>query len=59
MDAGTAQEIIDYLRSLPPSNQTVPDTTCSSPQTDGGEDGAADAAQDAAEDATQDAPDAG
>jgi len=54
-----AQEIIDYLRSLPPSNQTVPDTTCSSPQTDGGEDGAADAAQDAAEDATQDAPDAG
>jgi hypothetical protein len=28
MDAGTAQAIIDYLRSLPPVKNQVPDTTC-------------------------------
>jgi hypothetical protein len=50
MDAGTAQEIIDYLRSLTPSSQTTPDTTCSGGQ-EGGLDGASDA--------PQDAPDAG
>jgi hypothetical protein len=42
MDAGTAQEIIDYLRSLQPSNQTTPDTTCASPG-DGGTDAPSDA----------------
>jgi hypothetical protein len=46
MDAGTAQEIIDYLRSLTPSNQTTTDTTCSGPS-------------DAASDAPQDGPDGG
>ncbi len=30
MDAGTAQEIIEYLRSLPPVVNKVPDTTCGS-----------------------------
>jgi hypothetical protein len=50
MDAGTAQEIIDYLRSLTPSSQTTPDTTCSGGM-DGGLDGAGDA--------PLDAPDAG
>jgi hypothetical protein len=51
MDAGTAQEIIDYLRSITPSNQVTTDTTCPA-ATDGG-------AQDGASDAPQDAPDAG
>ena len=51
MDAGTAQEIIDYLRSLTPSSQTTPDTTCPAPGGDGG--------SDAASDAPSDAPDAG
>jgi hypothetical protein len=46
MDAGTAQEIIDYIRSLTPSAQTTPDTTCN-PPADGGSD------------APEDAPDAG
>ena len=54
MDAGTAQEIVDYLRSLTPSNQTTTDTTCPAP--DGGTDGGA---TDGASDAPQDAPDAG
>jgi hypothetical protein len=45
MDAGTAQEIIDYLRSLAPSSQTTPDTTCGHP--DGGTDAAGDAPADA------------
>ena len=44
MDAGTAQEIIDYIRSLQPSSNTVPDTTCSSPRVDAGADGSTDAA---------------
>ena len=35
MDAGTAQEIIDYLRSLPAVVNAVPDTTCNPPP-DGG-----------------------
>ena len=55
MDAGTAQEIIDYLRSITPSNQVTTDTTCTTPDggtTDGG-------AKDGASDAPQDAPDAG
>jgi hypothetical protein len=30
MDAGTAQEIIDFMRSLPPVVNAVPDTTCAS-----------------------------
>jgi hypothetical protein len=51
MDAGTAQEIIDYLRSITPSNQVTTDTTCPA-ATDGG-------VQDGASDAPQDAPDAG
>jgi hypothetical protein len=34
MDAGTAQEIIDFLRSLPPVVNHLPDTTCAMP--DGG-----------------------
>jgi hypothetical protein len=57
MDAGTAQEIVDYLRSLTPSNQTTTDTTCPLPEagTDGGDGGATDGASDA----PQDAPDAG
>jgi hypothetical protein len=38
MDAGTAQEIIAYLRSLPPVMNTVKDTTC--PSADGGADAA-------------------
>jgi hypothetical protein len=44
MDAGTAQEIIDYLRSLPAVVNAVPDTTCG----DGGTSGtdAGDAAAD-------------
>jgi hypothetical protein len=50
MDAGTAAEVIAFLRSLPPVNNTVPDTTCAHPEagTDAGTD-AADAATDAAE----------
>jgi hypothetical protein len=51
MDAGTAQEIIDYLRSITPSNQLTTDTTCPA-ATDGG-------TTDGASDAPQDAPDAG
>jgi hypothetical protein len=31
MDAGTAQEIIDFLRSLPAVSNQVPDTTCAVP----------------------------
>jgi hypothetical protein len=42
MDAGTAQEIIDYIRSLQPSSQTTPDTTCSSGGGDGGGDAPSD-----------------
>jgi hypothetical protein len=38
MDAGTAQEIIQYLRSLPAVVNQVPETTCG-----GGEAGVADA----------------
>jgi hypothetical protein len=38
MDAGTAQEIIAYLRSLAPVANTVMDTTC--PSADGGTDAA-------------------
>ena len=41
MDAGTAQEIIDYLRSLKPVTNQVMDTTC--PKPEGGTDGSADA----------------
>jgi hypothetical protein len=29
MDAGTAQQIVDFLRSLPPVVNEVTDTTCS------------------------------
>jgi hypothetical protein len=37
MDAGTAQEIIDFLRSLPVVQNQVMDTTCPAPTTDGGD----------------------
>jgi hypothetical protein len=40
MDAGTAQEIIAFLRSLPPVVNHLPDTTC--PMTSPGDGGAAD-----------------
>ncbi len=36
MDAGTAQEIIDFMRSLPPVVNAVPDTTCNLDAGDGG-----------------------
>ncbi|HEX3770268.1 MAG TPA: hypothetical protein VHV30_05365 [Polyangiaceae bacterium] len=36
MDAGTAQEIIDFIRSLPPVVNEVPRTTCAAPVTDAG-----------------------
>jgi hypothetical protein len=42
MDAGTAQAIVDYLRSLPVVSNAVPDTTCAAPG-DGGADAGADA----------------
>jgi hypothetical protein len=45
MDAGTAREIVDYLRSLPAVVNQVPDTTCPAA---GGGDGGADGASDAA-----------
>jgi hypothetical protein len=45
MDAGTAQEIVDYLRSLPVVVNQVPDTTCAAPS--GGSDAGADGASDA------------
>jgi hypothetical protein len=44
MDAGTAQEIVDYLRSLPVVVNQVHETTCASPAAG---DGGADAAHDA------------
>ncbi|MGO9839152.1 MAG: hypothetical protein ACLP1X_33640 [Polyangiaceae bacterium] len=51
MDAGTAQEIVDFLRSLPPVVNHLPDTTCPMPDggttdggsTDGGDSGSTDA----------------
>jgi len=43
MDAGTAQEIVDYLRSLPVVMNHVPDTTCAAT-------GSGDAGKDAAND---------
>jgi hypothetical protein len=49
MDAGTAQEIIDFLRSLPVVVNKVPETTCSTP--DAGSDAGADAALDGSTDA--------
>jgi hypothetical protein len=36
MDAGTAQEIVDFLRSLPVVSNQVPDTTCASASSDSG-----------------------
>jgi hypothetical protein len=36
MDAGTAQEIIEFLRSLPPVANQVPDTLCPGPSDAGG-----------------------
>jgi len=45
MDAGTAQEIIDYIRSLQASNKVVTDTTC--PAADSGSDAAPTARPDA------------
>jgi hypothetical protein len=36
MDAGTAQEIIEFLRSLPAVSNQVPDTTCAAPTDAGG-----------------------
>jgi len=43
MDAGTAQEIIDFLRSLPPVVNHLPDTTCAIPDGGSTEGGSADA----------------
>jgi hypothetical protein len=40
MDAGTAQEIIAFLRSLPPVVNQVPDTTCVATDAGGGTDAA-------------------
>jgi hypothetical protein len=45
MDAGTAQQIVDFLRSLPVVSNQVPNTTCAMPMQDGGRD-AGDAAVD-------------
>jgi hypothetical protein len=45
MDAGTAQEIIDYLRSLPVVVNKVTDTTCPSPDAGPADAGPADAAE--------------
>jgi hypothetical protein len=65
MDAGTAQEIIDYIRSLPASANTVPEMTCSATGTDGGDGGgdsgedggdSGDSGGDAAADAPTDSP---
>ena len=49
MDAGTAQEIVDFLRSLPVVVNQVPDTTCAAG--DAGADAGSDAALDASSDA--------
>lgn len=61
MDAGTAQEIIDYIRSLQPSSNTVPPTTCAAPEAgpDAETDAPADAPTDAMGDAADGATDAG
>jgi hypothetical protein len=40
MDAGTAQEIIDFLRSLPPVVNHLPDTTCPVPDSGSADAGA-------------------
>jgi hypothetical protein len=37
MDAGTAQQIVDFLRSLPAVSNQVPNTTCAMPMPDGGD----------------------
>jgi hypothetical protein len=62
MDAGTAQQIVDFLRSLPSVNNQVTQTTCPMPPQDGGGDAAeggdASDASDAARDAGVDAGDA-
>ncbi len=61
MDGGTAQEIVDFLRSLPPVSNSVTDTTCPMVAHDGGTDagdGAADAG-DAADASPGDAGDSG
>jgi hypothetical protein len=42
MDAGTAQEIIDFLRSLPPVVNHLPDTTCPMPEAGTSDGGSAD-----------------
>jgi hypothetical protein len=47
MDAGTAKEIVDFLRSLPPVVNHTTDTTCSTPDagsSDAGDAGSSDAA---------------
>ena len=51
MDAGTAKEIVDFLRSLPVAVNEVQETTCPAPQGDASTDAAADAAADAGADA--------
>jgi hypothetical protein len=50
MDAGTAQEIVDFLRSLPVVVNQVPATTCAAP--DAGSDAGVDAAADGSADAS-------
>ena len=52
MDAGTAQEIVDFLRSLPVVVNQVHDTTCASPS-EAGSDAAADAGHDGSTDASE------
>ena len=42
MDAGTAQQIVDFLRSLPVVSNMVTQTMCPMPAQDGGSDAAAD-----------------
>jgi hypothetical protein len=36
MDAGTAQQVVDFMRSLPPVVNAVPETTCASKAEDAG-----------------------
>jgi hypothetical protein len=61
MDAETAQEIVDFLRSLPVVSNAVPDTMCAMTDAGGGDaagDAAADSGGDAAMDGGIDASDA-
>ncbi len=60
MDAGTAQQIVDFLRSLSVVNNMTPQTTCAMPGQDGGSDaGDAGSGGDASDGGVADASDAG